>query len=286
MPEWLNGAVSKTVGGLRSLVGSNPTPSATSLHEIFLSSNFRPVKLNRRNESGANRRGKVLFATLAILLVGATAAVASSIPNGDFEKGNFSGWSKQSTGAGSLFIYDVASRVLPAPPYGGATLPKPIGTYAASVRQNGPSTNYLTRTLEVPGDATTLNVKVFWINEGGPPSPPPPASAPRRAGTGYWRFPGTWSTGGGKRIQYFRLDLVKPAAKGFTTKQSDILATIFRPKTGSTKARSGGWLAKSIDVTQFRGRKIKFRLVEGDNSGYMNVGLDSLRFGSGSLPTG
>lgn len=221
----------------------------------------------------------------AILLAAAAVALAATIPNGGFEKGNFSGWSKQSTGGGNLFVYDKPSRVLPAPPYGGATLPKPIGKYASSIRQTGPSTNYLTRTLRVPGDATTLSVKLFWINNGGPPGPPPPASSPRRAGTGYWRFPGTWSTSG-RRIQYFRLDLVRPAANGFTTKQSDILATMFRPKTGTTKSRSGGWLTKSIDVTQFRGRRIKLRLVEGDNSGYMNVGLDSLRFTTVSLPTG
>ncbi|MFM9042777.1 MAG: hypothetical protein ACKOPI_01260, partial [bacterium] len=158
-------------------------------------------------------------------MVGVTAAFAASIPNGDFEKGNFSGWKEKSTGGGEWSIYTAKDRVLPGPP-NGPSAPKPVGKYASRLVQEEPSTNYLTRSLTVPSGATHLTVKLFWVNRGGPPGPVPGNAA-------YWRFPGTWDVSGA-RIQYFMLDLVKASAGGFTTKKSDILATLFKPKIGST----------------------------------------------------
>jgi hypothetical protein len=235
---------------------------------------------NRKDYSG-KRVGKVLLASAALVAIGAATAFAASIPNGNFEEGNFSGWKKQSKGDGTWFVYTAKNRKVPGP--GGATLPKPFGKYAAALKQSGPGTNYLTHTFRVPSGATTLSLKLFWINQGGPP--PGLVSAQASAEAGYWRFPGEWSVTG-DRIQFFTLDLVKPSASGFTTKKSDVVTTILKPKVGSTKARSGGWVTETIDVSRFRGEKIKLRLVEGDNSGYLNVGLDQVEFRSASTPTG
>ena len=224
------------------------------------------------------RSRSFLIALSATLVVGVTAAFAASIPNGDFEKGNFSGWKEKSTGGGEWSIYTAKNRALPGPPGDRPNGPKPVGKYASRLEQSAPSTNYLTRSLTVPSGATHLTVKLFWVNRGSPPGPVPGNAA-------YWRFPGTWDANGA-RIQYFVLDLLKASASGFTTKKSDILATLFKPKIGSTSARSGGWVTKSIDVSRFRGEKIKLRLVEADNSGFLNIGLDQLEFRSASSPTG
>lgn len=228
-----------------------------------------------------HRTRKLLFMTLAVIALGAGAAYASSISNGDFEKGNLSSWKAHNNGDGEWFVYKSSGRQLPKP-VGGATLPKPFGKYAAALKQNGPGTSYLTQTVSVPASATTLSVELFWINDGGPP---PGLNSAQAAAAGYWAFPGSWSTSGA-RIQYFALDLVEPSAKGFTTRKSDILGTIFKPKIRSTKARSGGWLTETVDVTKFQGKRIKFRLVEGDNSGYLNVGIDNLTFNVADQPTG
>jgi hypothetical protein len=192
------------------------------------------------------RSRRVLIALSATLVIGVGTAVAASIPNGDFEKGNLSNWKAKNDGDGDWFVYKASNRELP-PTVGGATLPKSFGKFAGALKQNGPGTNYLTHTLPVPSDATTLSVKLFWINDG-------------ITAAGYWAFPGTWSTSG-PQIQYFRLDLVKPPASGFTTKKSDILGTIFKPRIGTTKARSGGWINASIDVSRFAGKRVKLRLV-------------------------
>lgn len=231
------------------------------------------------------RSRRVLIALSATLVVGVSAAFAASIPNGDFEKGNLSNWKAKNDGDGDWFVYRAGTRKLPNP-QGGATLPKPFGKFAGALKQTGPGTNYLTHTIAVPADATTLSIKLFWINDGGPP-PAAPASSSRAqsAASGYWVFPGDWNATG-PRIQYFRLDLVKPSANGFTTRKSDILGTIFKPKIGTTKARSGGWVNASIDVSRFGGERVKLRLVEGDNSGYLNVGLDEVEFRSADSPTG
>jgi hypothetical protein len=225
-----------------------------------------------------------LATVVAVLGLSAVAyAAAPTISNGDFEKGNFSGWNEQSTGDGEWFIYSAKKRKIPGP--GGPTLPKPFGKYAAALKQTGPSTNYLTHTFTVPSGVNTLSLKLFWINRGSPPRPPGLVSAQASAEAGYWRFPGGWSISG-DRIQYFTLDLVKSSANGFSTRKSNVLATIFKPKIGSTPARSGGWVTETIDVSRFSGEKVKLRLVEGDNSGYMNVGLDQVEFRSASTPTG
>ena len=228
-----------------------------------------------------NRTRKLLLTTFALVALGAGVAYASSISNGDFEKGNFSGWNEQSTDDGEWFIYSAKKRKIPGP--GGPTLPKPFGKYAAALKQTGPSTNYLTHTFTVPAGVNTLSLKLFWINRGSPP--PGLVSAHASAEAGYWRFPGEWSISG-DRIQYFTLDLVKSSAKGFSTRKSDVLATIFKPKIGSTPARSGGWVTETIDVSRFSGEKVKLRLVEGDNTGFMNVGLDQVEFRSAGTPTG
>lgn len=231
-----------------------------------------------------NRTRKLFLVTFALIALGAGVAYAgsaSSIPNGDFEKGNLSSWKDDSNGGGNWFVYKDSNRKLPDPA-GGATLPKPFGKFAAALKQTNPGTNYLTHTLSVPAGASTLSVKLFWINAG---APPPGFNSAQAAAAGYWAFPGSWSTSGA-RIQYFKLDLVEPSAKGFTTRKSDILGTIFKPEIGATKARSGGWVTKTVDVTKFQGKRIKFRLVEGDNSGYLNVGIDNLTFNSADQPTG
>lgn len=219
------------------------------------------------------------------MAIGAATALAASIPNGGFENGNFSGWTKKNTADASQWkIYTAKSRELPGPPNASPLAPRPIGKYASVLEQEEPSTNYLTRTISVPSDATRLTVKLFWVNRGDGP-PPSVSSAPLRASVGYWRFPGEWIISG-PRIQYFMLDIVKPSANGFTTKKSDILTTLFRPTVGSTRARSGGWVNESLNVTRFRGSKIKLRLVEADNSGFLNIGLDQLALRSANTPTG
>ncbi len=58
---------------------------------------------NRKDYSG-KRVGKVLLASAALVAIGAATAFAASIPNGNFEEGNFSGWKKQSKGDGTWFV--------------------------------------------------------------------------------------------------------------------------------------------------------------------------------------
>ncbi len=237
---------------------------------------------NRKGYSG-KRVGKVLLASVALVAIGAATAFAASIPNGNFESGNFSDWKIRNKGSGDWVIYDSGDRKKATKDRGGAILPKPFGEFSAAITQGGPSANVILRTVRVPADATVMSVKLFWINDGGEPPPAPAAQA--SADPGYWAFPGEWDFTG-PRIQYFVVDLLKPSSPAFTAEKSDVLKTVFKPKIGATKARSGGWVTEAVDVAKFQGQRIKFRLVEADNSGYMNVGLDNLSFNTADLPTG
>lgn len=225
------------------------------------------------------------LSALALLVFGVAAAVAASssnIPNGDFEKGNFKDWTHVTTDGGRLFVYNASERDKGQ----DGLLPKPIGKYSAGNTQGGPSSSYLTRVLQVPNDATTLTLKFFWRNLCG--TAPAGGSAPRdRAAAsrvGEWNFPGSWDIDSGD-IQFFKIDLIKPGASARTTNKSDVLAGIFAPKIGSTKAQSG-WTSGSVNVTRFQGEKVRFRLIQADDCAPLNMGLDELRFVSAKPPTG
>jgi len=225
-----------------------------------------------------NRTRKLFLVTFALIALGAGvayAASAPSIPNGDFEKGNLSGWKTGDTaGDNPWFVYTASQRGKGDVP---SDIPKPRGKYSAGVQQfSSPGVNYLTRVLKVPADATTLKMNYFWNNY----SSLAPGGAPA------WTFPGTWSVGGGLgTIQYLTLDLLKSSASPRTTSKSAILKTIFRPKAGVTPAVSG-WRSGSVDVSRFRGKKIKLRYIVGVNYAPMPIGFDDLKFVAADAPTG
>jgi len=237
-----------------------------------------------------NLTRKLFLVTFALIALGAGvayAASAPSIPNGDFEKGNLSGWKTGDTaGNNPWFVYTASQRGKGDVP---SDIPKPRGKYSAGVQQfSSPGVNYLTRVLKVPADATTLKMNYFWNNYSSraPGRAPRSASAAGDGGAPVWTFPGTWSVGGGLgTIQYLTLDLLKSSASPRTTSKSAILKTIFRPKAGVTPAVSG-WRSGSVDVSRFRGKKIKLRYIVGVNYAPMPIGFDDLKFVAADAPTG
>ncbi len=235
-----------------------------------------------------NRTRKLFLVTFALIALGAGvayAASASKIPNGDFEKGNLSGWKTGDTaGTNPWFVYTASQRGTGDVP---SDIPKPRGKYSSGVQQfSDPGVNYLTRVLKVPADATTLKMNYFWNNYSGRAPGRAPRSVRGGGGALTWIFPGTWSISGGfGTIQYLTLDLLKSSASPRTTSKSAILKTIFRPKAGVTPAVSG-WRSGSVDVSRFRGKKIKLRYIVGVNVAPMPIGLDDLKFVAAKPPTG
>lgn len=226
----------------------------------------------------------LLLSTVAVLALGAVAYATSSskIPNGNFEKGNLSGWKTgDSAGDNPWFVYTAAERGKgPVPD----NIPKPRGKYSAGVSQfNSPGVNYITRVLKVPAGATTLKLNYFWNNYSGGN----PARAPRSVrggGSLIWAFSGKWSIDSGP-LQYLTLDLLEASAPPRTTSKSKILKTIFKPKAGVTP-RVSGWRSGSVDVSRYQGEKIKLRYIVGVNVAPMPIGLDDLKFVGAQPPTG
>lgn len=215
----------------------------------------------------------VLATVAAVLALGAVAYAASSskIPNGNFEKGNLSDWKTgDSSGDNPWFVYTAAERGTGSIP---PDIPKPRGKYSAGVNQReAPGVNYITRVLKVPAGATTLKMNYFWLNFTGV------------IGSPTWRFSGSWSIDSGQ-LQYLTLDLLTASASPLTTSKSKILDTIFKPKAGVTPAVSG-WRSGSVDVSRYRGEKIKLRYIVGVNVASMPIGLDDLKFVGAQPPTG
>lgn len=229
----------------------------------------------------------VLATVAAVLALGAVAYAASlsKIPNGNFEKGNLSDWKTgDSAGDNPWFVYTAAERGDGDVP---SDIPKPRGKYSAGVSQfSSPGVNFITRVLKVPAGATTLKMNYFWNNYSGRNLVRVPRSVRGTGGSLTWRFPGNWSVSDAfGTIQYLTLDLLTASASPLTTSKSKILDTIFKPKAGVTPAVSG-WRSGSVDVSRYRGEKIKLRYIVGVDVAVMPIGLDDLKFVGAQPPTG
>ena len=233
-----------------------------------------------------NRTRKLFLVTSALIALGAGVAYAgsaSSIPNGDFEKGNLSSWKTGDTaGTNPWFVYTASQRGKGDVP---SDIPKPRGKYSSGVQQfSDPGVNYLTRVLKVPADATTLKMNYFWNNYSGGNPGRATRSVRGFGGSPTWRFSGRWSIASGQ-LQYLTLDLLTASASPLTTSKSKILDTIFKPNAGVTPAVSG-WRSGSVDVSRYRGEKIKLRYIVGVNLAPIPIGLDDLKFVGAQPPTG
>ena len=224
-----------------------------------------------------------LLAALALAAPASAGYGATAVKNGNFERGNLSGWTSQGDsidrvgGIAEWRVYSEGDRTLPCPPMspeclGGATLPVPLGRYASVFVQNGPSNGALSQDFRVGKRARYLSIRAFWVNQAGGPQP----NGLRGLGS-TWPFTGNFDFDPASTPnQYFSIDLVKRNANPLTTSEGDILASGFAPNS-ATDADSGGWQRVKIPLRKLRGKQVKLRLAAVDNESFLNVGLDSVR---------
>jgi hypothetical protein len=199
-----------------------------------------------------NRRARALAAAAAIMLTNSSAHGQNLLANGDFETGDFSGWSRtvQPGSSGSLFVNQtghlapISGFFVPASPEGG--------NYHALTDQVGPGSYSLTQDFTL-GWTSRVHINFDLTTDN-------------QAGVAF---------GNGRDFtiglnQNATVDILKAGANPLTDDPNDILGVLFGP--GSTGI---GWRNYDADLLLAAGT-YTFRFAETNNLGFFQAGLDNV----------
>jgi hypothetical protein len=187
------------------------------------------------------------FLALAATLVFVTSAAAGGGPsNGDFERGNLTGWSVDSNGPGVWSAYSGNQ----TPAFGAPIDRPPQGKWAAVAEELGPSQTVLYRTIGLgTGKTQQISFYVYYRNYAD----------------------------GFDDIQFYRVDIQPDGADPFSTNSADILKTLFLTKPGDPNTR-GPKLLK-FTLTGLSG-PVQLRFLVSASSNELNGATDDVRLQS------
>ena len=205
-------------------------------------------------------RIQLLTAAVALVAAGsASAAPIQLLTNGDFETGDFTGWTVTDLagGSGSWFVSSGTS----APISSNATVGPAGGMFYAVTDQGGPGTHALAQSFLVPLGATSVIVSfdLFMNDQSG--------AGPLDLGLDH--------TGGAN--QHAQVDVMDAMASAFSTTPADIIATLIPPGTDGV-GNPHAYTSYSFDVTGLlaAGTSYTLRFGEVDNQLFFNAGVDNV----------
>jgi hypothetical protein len=198
-------------------------------------------------------------AAMAALVAG-SAEAQNLLANGDFETGNFSGWSTtvQPGSDGSLFVNPTGHT---APLSGSIVYVEPENwNYYALTDQVGPGSYALTQAFHL-GEASKVHVTfdMSLQNQSG---------VAADNGRNFNIYPNQNAT----------VDILKGGADPLTGDPNDIVGTLFGPGTAPI-----GWRTYDQDLILTAGT-YSFRFAETDNQGLFQAGLDNVVITSTPAP--
>ena len=195
--------------------------------------------------------GVALAASLALV----PAAGAATIPNGNFESCDLTGWKTEGSGDQQWTFYGPGG--IPNP----GDVPAAKGQCSLAADQGGPAYGALSRVVRVPKRARNLKMVFWWGN------------------TESWAPINTWANLTADR-QDLSVELLRPGAPAFST--GTPLVSVFRPDAStpliSFDMANPTWSKFSAKVKKFRGKKVKLRFTELATIGPLYFGLDDVRF--------
>jgi hypothetical protein len=169
------------------------------------------------------------------------------LTNGDFETGDFTGWTILNSGSGTYIINDGT-----VDPYSSDGPLAPCqGNFSAMTDQRGPGGHTLYQDVTIPATATsaTLNWSDMIRNHAGTFANP---------------------------IQQFRVEIRNPA-------NNAVLDTLFQTNPGDPLLT--GCNARSADVSAFIGQTIRIAFAEADNLFFFNAHVDDVCLNVALCPT-
>lgn len=193
---------------------------------------------------------------MALLTVGAAGAAANTVVNGDFETGDFEGWTvvnEPQPPTGDWFVYRAEE---------GPFQPPPQGEFAAITSQGSPGTHILYQDVPIEAGQPYLSMTVYYDSNGPITIPNPDTLEAGEAGDGN---------------QQYRIEVMDPSAPLESVASPDILRTVFRTVEGDPS--SMGPSKVGVDLSGFVGQTVRLRLAEVDDLGEFYAGVDSVSTG-------
>lgn len=190
---------------------------------------------------------------MALLTVGTAGAGANTVVNGDFETGDFEGWTvvnQPQPPTGDWLVYDA----------GEGFPPPPQGAFAAITEQGDPGTHILYQDVPIEAGQPYLSMTVYYDSDHAIIVPDPD----------------TLDVFGNDNQQY-RIEVMDPSAPLESVSPSDIRATVFRTLGGDSTSMDPRTFG--VDLSAFAGQTVRLRLAEVDNRGLFNAGVDSVATG-------
>ena len=224
------------------------------------------------------RRRIEAFATLVAVGAGAAALAASAhaarVVNGDFERGNLSGWDKvgfpQPTPPGRWLIFDepFGGSPIRALPRGGPPVPEPPqGRFGAITDQNEVSSQFLSQVVKLKaGRKHRLSFRLAYANRN--------TGKPRARGvTAGFITPNDFDLDHDN--QQFRMDVMRPGAQIRSTDGDDVLKRVYRTEAGDPNRR--GWRKVTADLTRFAGQRVRLRFAVAVTEAQLHAGIDAVK---------
>jgi hypothetical protein len=200
---------------------------------------------------------KLLKATVASLALSvcASSAFAGLITNGDFETGDFSGWTVSQSGGST-------QTVLPASgdPELGASPTSDF--YAFAGNQSGPSQNIFWQSVVVPNNLLSANFSFDY--------------AYQNFGSGF-SSPNTLAFNNVSN-QQFRVEILLGSSLFDSVAPSDIVFSALQTNPGDNNTQA--WTSFNQNITasllSFQGQNVLVRFAQADNSGPFDIGFDNV----------
>jgi len=213
-----------------------------------------------------------LFALLSLFFAHtAQAAVIDLITNGDFETGDFTGWTSTDLlpGSGQFFI-DTPGTTTPTS--GQATAPNPTGgNFYAVSDQGGPGTHAIEQTFFVPFDVLTLTLTFdMFVNN-------------QAAATIVDPMFGLNHTGLPMPNQHGRVDILSAGSAAFDT-GAGVITNLF---IGADPIANNPnpYISYLFDLTGLlTGGSFDLRFAETDNQLFFNLGVDNISLIATTVP--
>jgi hypothetical protein len=213
------------------------------------------------------RRVETLLVSLVAMLGSASAADAATVVNGDFETGDLSGWTVDSTsvpGNGYWFAYTGTVAPLTGGPLGSTIAAPPEGTHAAVSDEVSPGRHLLYQDVALEslpaGGTMTLKLWGYYkAQQGALGNPTPDSLDPSAPGVN----------------EQYRIDVMKPSAAIDSIDPADVLLNVFRTQAGDPQTLAPTEM--TADLTPFAGQTVRLRFAETDNNGVLNASKDDVR---------
>jgi hypothetical protein len=210
-------------------------------------------------------RGTVLVvAAVCAALLGPGSAVAATVVNGGFERGNLTGWHAQRlTGFGDWYVYQGTKGPIPDQSDINPLPAPPEGRFAAVADELNPDTTILWQDVGLePNRRHQLSLTAFYETYERISVPSPDTLSVDEAAIG-------------KQInQQFRIDVMNPQAPLESLAPEDIFATVFETKEGDPKVMAPTRL--STGLNRFAGQTVRLRLAVAAGEEAFLAGVDAI----------